>query len=227
MRFLSLLKNELRFAAKYGILPLYILLSAFYVVLLSAIPEGARQTTGAILIFTDPAAMGLFFMGAVMLLAQSQRVNHALSVSPVTVSEYILSKVLPMLITGTAAGAAIGVAAGADLAGVLWAVMLSSFLFSLAAILVAVKTDSLNSFMLGVVPFELFLSIPALLYLFGVIKSDLWVIHPGVSAIIPLMGKRRLWLYCAISLGLWNMAAFFTCSKAVSRSMRQLGGGRL
>lgn len=227
MRFINLLKNELHFGAKYGILLLYIVLTTFYVVLLSTIPQSARQTTGAILIFTDPAAMGLFFMGAVMLLEKTQRVNHALSVSPVKISEYITAKALSMLLVGTAAGTVIGIAARANVAGVLLSVMLSSFLFSLCAIIVAVKTESLNSFMLGIVPFEIALCTPALLYLFGVIKSDLWLIHPGISAIILLTGKQHLWVYCILSLCVWNIITFLISRSAVSKYMQQLGGGKL
>lgn len=227
MRFFNLFKNELRFAVKYGILLLYIILTAFYVLLLSAIPESAKQITGAILIFTDPAAMGLFFMCAVMLLEKTQRVNNSLSVSPVRIGEYIAAKALSMLLVGTAAGMVIGIAARANIAGVVLSVALSSFLFSLCAIIVAVKTESLNSFMLGVVPFEIVICVPALLYLFGVIKSDLWIIHPGVSAIVLLKGNQNFWIYCVISLCLWNVAAFLISRKTVGRYMRQLGGGKV
>lgn len=227
MRFFHLLHNELRFAAKYGILLLYVILTTFYMVLLSVIPESARQTTGAILIFTDPAAMGLFFMGAVMLLEKTQRVNHALSVSPVTLGEYIAAKVLPMLLIGTVAAVVIGLAAGADIAGVVMAVALSSCLFSLCAIIVAVKAQSLNSFMLGTVPFEILICVPPILYLFGVIRSEWWAMHPGVSAMMLLTGERRLWAYCALSLCLWNLAVFALCRRATGKYMWQLGGGKL
>ncbi|MDD4125646.1 MAG: ABC transporter permease [Eubacteriales bacterium] len=227
MRFFNLLKNELRFTVKYGILLLYIILTAFYVVALSVIPENARQATGAVLIFTDPAAMGLFFMGAVMLLEKSQRVNHAIFVSPVKIDEYITVKALSMLIVGTAAGAVIGIAGGANIVGAVLSVALSSFLFSLCAIIVAVKTGSLNSFLLSVVPMEIVIFVPALLYLFGAVKSGLWVLHPGVSSIILLTEEQSLWVCCVISLCLWNAAAFLLCRKAAVKYMCQLGGGKL
>ncbi len=227
MRFLNLLKNEFRFAVKYGILLLYVILTVFYVVLLSAIPEKAITITGAILIFTDPAAMGLFFMGAVMLLEKSQRVNHALSVTPIKISEYIMAKSLSLLIVGTAAAIIIGCAAGANIIGVFLAVVFSSLLFSICAIIVAVKTESLNSFMLGTTPFEIVICLPAILYLFGVLKSDLWVIHPGVAAIVMLTEKQNLWVCCIISLCIWNLIAFVFCQKAVSKYMQHLGDGKI
>ena len=132
-----------------------------------------------------------------------------------------------MLFVGTAAGTVIGIAGGANVIGVVLSVALSSFLFSLCAIIVAVKTESLNSFMLGVVPFEIVICVPALLHLFGVIKSDLWIIHPGVSAMMLLTGRQNLWIYGVISLCLWNAAAFLTCRKAAGKYMRFLGGGKL
>lgn len=227
MRFLNLLKNELLFTIKYGVLLLYVILTLLYTLFLSSLPESAKSLVGAILIFTDPAAMGLFFMGAIMLLEKSQRVNHALSVSPIKISEYILAKALSLLILGTIVGLIIGFFANANLWGVFLSVVLSSLLFSLCAIVVSVKTESLNSFMLGTVPFEIVICLPAFFYLLGLLKSDLWLIHPGISAIILLTENQTLWIYCIGSLVFWNLLAFGICHKLVSVSMQHLGGGKL
>ncbi|HCT90783.1 MAG TPA: ABC transporter permease, partial [Lachnospiraceae bacterium] len=43
--------------------------------------------------FSDPAAMGLFFMGAVVLLEKGQHTPCAVAVSPVRAMEYIAAKV--------------------------------------------------------------------------------------------------------------------------------------
>ncbi|HPS81371.1 MAG TPA: hypothetical protein PLP25_05890, partial [Candidatus Limiplasma sp.] len=57
-RLCRLMAGELRFLAKYGILPLYLLLTVLYLALLAAVPAQARADTAAIVILTDPAAMG-------------------------------------------------------------------------------------------------------------------------------------------------------------------------
>lgn len=72
MRFKKLFLWDLRFQAKYGFYFLYTVLTVIYVTVLFALPESWQEKAAAILIFSDPAAMGLFFMGAIVLLEKSQ-----------------------------------------------------------------------------------------------------------------------------------------------------------
>lgn len=68
MRLRSLFLWDIRFQAKYGFYFLYAVLTVIYLIVLLAVPENWREKTAAILIFSDPASMGLFFMGAIVLL---------------------------------------------------------------------------------------------------------------------------------------------------------------
>ncbi|MDK2905268.1 MAG: fluoroquinolone transport system permease protein, partial [Eubacteriaceae bacterium] len=72
MRLKTMLLNEFRFLWKYGIIALYLIFTLIYLSLLAALPASVREMTALVLVFTDPAAMGLFFMGAVVLLEKSQ-----------------------------------------------------------------------------------------------------------------------------------------------------------
>lgn len=227
MKFVNLLKGELRFIAKYGIVFLYLILTVFYTVLLSVMPANTKHMTAVILIFTDPAAMGLFFMGAVMLLEKSQRIHYSLAVSPITINEYIGAKVLTMLMLGTIVSLAIGFFTNLNLTWIAISVMLSSALFSLCALIVSTKTQSLNSFLIVSAPFEIVICVPALLYLFGVLKSNIWLLHPGVAAIALLQGNLDLWWFCAASLLLWNSIAFLVCREAVKTYFIRMGGEKL
>jgi fluoroquinolone transport system permease protein len=56
------------------------------------------------MIFSDPAAMGLYFMGAIVLFEKSERVLSAIAVSPVKPREYVLSKLCSIGIVSAAAG---------------------------------------------------------------------------------------------------------------------------
>lgn len=82
MRFMSLLKWDMRFQARYGFYLLYGFLTVLYVVLLVSFPPSWKENVAAVLIFSDPAAMGLFFMGAVVLFEKNQRVTSFFAVSP-------------------------------------------------------------------------------------------------------------------------------------------------
>ena len=83
MRLFILTKLELKLLFKEGIIYLYALLGIIYLVILFLIPTEYRTKAGVLLIFTDPAAMGLFFIGSVILLEKSQRVFSSLSVTPI------------------------------------------------------------------------------------------------------------------------------------------------
>ncbi|MFR1297115.1 MAG: hypothetical protein ACLSBH_17740 [Coprobacillus cateniformis] len=60
--------------------------SAFVLVIL---PETWQETVASLMIYSDPAAMGLFFMGAIVLFEKSQRVLNSLAVSPIHISRNI------------------------------------------------------------------------------------------------------------------------------------------
>lgn len=68
MRLKSLFLLDMRFQAKHGFYFLYVVLTVIYAVALLAVPESWKEKTAIILIFSDPASMGLFFMGAIVLL---------------------------------------------------------------------------------------------------------------------------------------------------------------
>lgn len=228
MRLTRLICNEFRFLFKYGILFLYFIFTVCYLCLLAVIPESAKKMTAVILVFTDPAAMGLFFMGAVVLLEKSQRVSNSIAVSPVLKSEYIIAKIFTMMVTGCIVGVILCLFAGIKNIFVVTAgIAFSSVLFSLVGLLVASKVETLNGFMLATVPFEIIICLPPILYLFGVLKSSLWNFHPGVAAINLIQGNNNYIIVDFISVFVWCVIVFFVCKKAVEKSFAKLGGSSL
>lgn len=167
MRVKNLFLLDMRFLAKYGFYFLYAVLTVIYIAVLFAIPEDWREKAAAILIFSDPASMGLFFMGAVVLLEKSQKVPCALAVSPVRATEYVITKAGSLAVISLIVAAVIASAAEAPrLPVVLFGTFLSSVLFSLLGIVIATKTASLNQFLLWTVPVEAVCFVPAVLHLF-------------------------------------------------------------
>jgi fluoroquinolone transport system permease protein len=199
-----------------------------YLIILGLLPQEARVTTAVILVFTDPAAMGLFFMGAVVLLEKSQRVNCSLAVSPIKVMEYILAKTIAFMITGTIVGGILCVYAGKEeLFLALLGTALSSVLFSLCGLFIAVKIDTLNQFLLATVPFEIILCVPAILYLFKLIQSPFWIIHPGIAAVELLKNTTDLWYLCILSLVFWTAVILKFSNRATVKFFTQMGGIKL
>lgn len=98
MRLFHLIKGDISFQIRYGFYLLYGILTFIYTFILFVLPVEWRGIVSHLLIFSDPAAMGLFFMGAMILFEKSQRVLDSLAVSPVTTQEYIFSKMMSFAI---------------------------------------------------------------------------------------------------------------------------------
>ena len=96
MRMIHLIKGDIVFQIKYGFYFLYVVFTVLYAFVLVILPETWQETVASIMIYSDPAAMGLFFMGAIILFEKSQRVLNSLAVSPIHISEYILSKIISL-----------------------------------------------------------------------------------------------------------------------------------
>lgn len=169
MRWRSLVLFDIRFQVKYGFYFLYAILTVVYRSVLLALPENWREKAAALLIFSDPAAMGLFFMGAIILLEKSQHTPCAFAVSPVRAEEYILAKVVSLSGISLVVAAALSLPAGArHLCVVLSGTLISSVIFTLLGIIIATKAVSLNQFILWTVPIEILCFVPAVLHVFQI-----------------------------------------------------------
>lgn len=230
MRLLKLIKGDLFFLARYGLFLVYAVFIVVYLVMLHYIPGETGTFVMKLLVFSDPAAMGLFFMGAVVLLEKSQRVNCSLAVSPVTVSEYIASKAAAFLIAGVAVGLIIAFGSGRslNLAGIT-GIAGGSLIFSMGGLFVASKTRSLNQFIIFSLPVEIFVSAPGFLAAFGKLSSSLWLMHPGVASMSLLFRELGTvqFLLSVLSLLAWAVIAFAVTKKAVNKMFSDLGGGNL
>ncbi len=227
MRFITLLLWDIRRQSKYGIHFLYLVFSLLYIGLLAAFPEAWRRNAAILMIFTDPAAMGIFFMGAIVLFEKSERTLDSLAVSPMRVEEYVFSKLLSISLIALLVALALGAFGGALTRPLVFAagILLCSWFFSSLGLMIAVGCESLNGFMLSVIPVELVVNIPALAYLFG--GRPLWLLaHPGAAVIELLILGDRVLPALGILL-LWTaLAAWLTC-RVVNKAMLALGGAKL
>ncbi|MCM1119360.1 MAG: ABC transporter permease [bacterium] len=186
MRQNSLFLWDMRFQAKYGFYLLYAVLTVIYTVILFAVPESWREKTAAILIFSDPASMGLFFMGAIVLLEKSQHISCAFAVSPVWVTEYIVAKVGSLAAISLAVAAVLALAAGVEHCPViLLGTAISSIVFTLTGIIIATKIISLNQFILYTVPVEIVCFVPAILHLFQITPA--WLRYYPVNICMDMI----------------------------------------
>ena len=114
MRLGRLICGDIHFQWKYGFYFIYFILTVLYVCGIAALTGHWKTDIASIMIYSDPAAMGLFFMGAIVLLEKSQKVLNAMVVSPVKVSEYILSKTVALIAISTVIAMILGFVSGSN-----------------------------------------------------------------------------------------------------------------
>jgi fluoroquinolone transport system permease protein len=171
--------------------------------------------------------MGLFFIGAIVLFEKSQHVLNSLAVSPIKTEEYILSKVISIAVISLIVGLTIGFACSAitNLFLFIVGLTLGSCFFTLLALLISSKSQSLNHFMIMVIPIEMLFIIPTVAYILG-FNPSIFNLHPGVAVIKLLSGSVPLLEAVAMILLLcvWIIPSFIITIKVVSQ-MFVSGGG--
>ncbi|MHB8126553.1 MAG: fluoroquinolone export ABC transporter permease subunit [Desulfitobacteriaceae bacterium] len=227
MRIKSLLWGDIRFQFKYGFYFIYLVFSVLYICLLFAFPEVWREKAALLMIFSDPAAMGLYFMGAIVLFEKSERVLDSIAISPVKPSEYTFSKLCSIGIISTAVGLIIGYAGGvvSNILEFSLGVFLCSCLFSAVGLIIACKISTLNQFIIATIPAEILINIPTIAWLFGYKRSWL-LLHPGVCMLEICTGGNRT-MPALILLLAWVVIFAVLAGFTVEKMLKSLGGVKL
>lgn len=227
MRIKSLLIGDIRFQFKYGFYFLYLVFTIFYICLLYVLPARWREQGAVLMVFTDPAAMGLFFMGAIVLFEKGERVLDSIAISPVKSMEYVISKLVSIGLISTIVGLLIGLGGGVISNPLLFAagVFFGSCLFSAVGLMVAANIRTLNQFIVATIPAEIIINLPAIAWLFG--WKPRWLIaHPGVC-IMELCQNGKWALLAFPILIFWTILSVLLAQHVMSKSLRSLGGVKL
>ncbi|WP_026495539.1 fluoroquinolone export ABC transporter permease subunit [Butyrivibrio sp. WCD3002] len=226
MRFKNLLAWDMRFQARYGFYLLYGFLTIFYMAVLFALPASVKSAVAAMLIFSDPAAMGLFFMGAIVLLEKSQRVTSFIAITPTKAFEYVCSKVLSLNAIALVVAAVLSVASGTkSIALALIGTFLAGAVFTLFGVIVATKTSSLNQFLLLTIPVEIFGFVPAILQLFG-LTGAYGSIYPANACMEMVSGSGISLPGLLLTLILIGFLTYTAC-RCVEKMWQEQGGVKI
>lgn len=227
MRLKNIILWDMKFQLKYGFYFIYGVMTVLYLLLLFALPSHWREKAATLMIFSDPAAMGLFFMGAIILLEKSQRVLNAIAVSPVKIWEYIAGKVVSIGLISILVALALAIAADIrHIPLVLLGTGLCSILFTLLGLLASTKIESLNQFLIITIPIELICFTPAVLYLFGIVPAG-FELYPFSFCIVLIMGNTEHILAGILLLLLLMAALIWFVYRSLTKMFQSLGGVKL
>lgn len=189
-RLAASLRNDVRLQLRQGFYLVYLVLTLAYIAAIWLLPAGAREVALPLLIFTDPAVAGFFFVGALMMLERSDQTLQTLFVTPLEPREYLLSKVgsLTALALLTSLAITLG---GGEFGARLWlllpGVALTSTLFVLLGVALAARFRVLNRFLVVAGLATAVICLP-LFGLLGVAQTPLWYLLPTQGAVVLIAG---------------------------------------
>lgn len=230
MRFLNALKNDFRFQIKYGFYFLYAFFSVVYIVVLLITPAEYKHMTASLIILTDPAMLGIFFIGGIWLLEKGEGLHGFWNISPLRPLEYILAKAISLAALSTVSAdliVLIGMGSMAHFVDLSFSVFLGAVIFNLIGLMIASYAHSVNHYMLIVCLPTAFLSIPPVLTAFG-ITYPLLELFPGTALWHMIAGAigmtRSVNGRTAMVLIIWLGLLSFLTNKRIGAALQSEGG---
>jgi len=227
--FFALLHQDIRFELRHGIYTVYGVVCGMYVLLLLSLPQPLRLVITPLLIFTDPAVLGFFFMGGMILLERKQDVLSSLFVTPTGPAQYVLSKALSFSLLSLAAAFLIALPFflfNFHLVPFTLGVFFTSVLVGLISIPFAVNAESLNEYFLSSGLFML-IFMPPLIEYFLQSGNKLFLLFPTQASILLIRGafsgiSPAAQLAAAGYLLLWISGAWIWANRSVHRYIHRL-----
>lgn len=181
MRFIMTLKNDIQFQFTYGFYFLYAFFTTMYVLVLFITPQAYKSIIATIIILSDPALLGLFFIGGIWLLEKEEGLHSFWNITPLRPMEYILSKSISLAFISTLSAiliVGIGMGIRVNLPMIAFGVFLGSLIFNIIGLIIASYAHSVNHYILILLLPMTILTIPTLFTAFGW-THPIWTIFQG------------------------------------------------
>jgi fluoroquinolone transport system permease protein len=189
MRLAAAFLADVRFQFRHGFYYAYLFVSVVYIALLRLVEDGMRQKLAVLVVFSDPAMLGFFFIGGIILLEKAQGIFSTLFVTPIRIAEYVWAKVWSLTLLSLSTSFLILLATvGTDMhvLPILIGVTFTSVLATLMGIGLAVRVKTVNQFLVSSVLFVPIFFTPVMEWIGG--KSFMYYLFPGKAGLLFLEG---------------------------------------
>ncbi|WP_152642885.1 hypothetical protein [Bacillus alveayuensis] len=189
MRLKAAFLADVRFQFRHGFYYAYLFVSVVYIVLLRFVEEGMREKLAVLVVFSDPAMLGFFFIGGIILLEKAQGIFPALFVTPLRIAEYVWAKVWSLTVLSLITSFFILLATvGTDISvlPVFIGVTFTSLIATLLGIGLAVRVKTVNQFLVSSVLFVPIFFTPVMEWIGG--HSFMYYLFPGKAGLLFLEG---------------------------------------
>lgn len=187
MRQLShLLKFDFLLVNKNKIITISLIVTAIYVGVFKALAAmGNIEKFLVLVIFNDPALLGFLFVGVMVLFEKNENTLQALTVTPIKISNYIISKSVVLTVVSLVCCYAMVIAGyGLEFNFIhfTFGTILTTLIFSMLGFVAVAGQTSFNKYILRALGIILFLTLPFLGY-FDVVPKMWFVLFPTQPAI--------------------------------------------
>jgi fluoroquinolone transport system permease protein len=179
-RLLSSLKWETRIQWRQGIYYAAAFVALVWTALLYQIPDEGIEPLLISVLFLDLSVFGFFFMAALFYLEKADRVLEGLVVTPLRVSEYLITKITTLTLVSIVVGAVVTLMTYGTALNWGWyviAVAAMSVPLTLFGFVIAARYSGINEFLVPAVFYLFIMQIPLVGYF------DLW--HNPLLYVIP------------------------------------------
>lgn len=143
-----LVRNDALLLWRRGVMAASLVVVAGYVIVLQMLSSGAAATTLPFLVFSDPAALGFFFVGGVALSERSEGTAAAVTVTPIGPGELTTARTAGLAGLGTAGAILIAAFSGVTVGWPIFvaATALTAIAYTLLGLAVAMRSTSVNEY---------------------------------------------------------------------------------
>jgi len=202
----NMLKWEFTLLSRYKIIHISILSVVLYFITTQAIPDMNKPIFHTMLLFFDPAIIGIMFIGALVLFEKSENVLQALVITPMQLDDYLLSKITSLtilsVISATIFITLLNIFSGIDfnILFLILGIILTSVMLILLGFILVSRVNSINEYLLAMVVAFLGLLFPPMLHLSGLYENVIFYLWPTQASFTLFTG-----VFNAASLELWEI----------------------
>lgn len=223
----NMIKWEFTLLSRYKIIHISILSVILYFLTTQAVPDLDRPIFHSMLLFFDPAIIGIMFIGALVLFEKSENVLQALVITPMKIDDYILSKISSLTILSIISAAIfiilLNIFSGVDFDILFLAsgIILTSIMLILLGFILVSRVNSINEYLLAMVVAFLGLLFPPMLHLSGIYENVVFYLWPTHASLLLFTGvfnsaSLELWetVYGIVYQIIWIFLLYYLAKKA-------------
>jgi fluoroquinolone transport system permease protein len=218
-RLRAALAQDLRLQWRHGLWLVYAFVCLSYVLVLDLFAPPIRELLIMLVLFADPAVLGFFFIGGLMLLERGDGSLPGNLASPLRIDEWMLAKLASLTLLAVLASFAIVLPLGPGLrpGWLLIAIVATSSCFVTIGIVAGTRFSTVNRYLIGGGLATMPLLLPMLAPL-GVFDTPVFDLLPTGAAFDllelglarrtpdPWVGVRAVVVLCLWTVGVWAWA---------------------